>query len=796
MGLALGCGEEAEQTPCACEKETSTGCEQPSDKESGTAEDTGDPQGTDTACVGDPQGTDTGCESASCEECTCEDCPEETASGTGGGTSTESGTNSGTDTGTGEESTSDTDTYETSGTASITFTPVYGSNAKLQFSALWKMSIPGYDSNGKFLLMLCPSDDPTCLRPVVIHEVTADEIKNSNPIQNTWGPQIEIENLPEGTWNAQVIYDSGRSRAMGYAWDDDFPTKEKAWGGIVSESDMMLAASDDHPAVGYNPPPSAMEITLVEGEMLDINTTNVGGMGMRLPLEHYHERDISPDPTPESGIVVAATGQGARIVDLANFSVKTSASFGGTDYYDFTMVDDQDNAVDGGVCGMVKGPGNTVFLLFLNGTVERAGFAVQFNPITGEQVSSNVVNFPGGGNDTPCRGVFHEYGGNGYLWVANVPGTPSVPASGMWYANVTNLESGNVEAGFLSNTEPDDGDIYQDGIHRLAALNDTLYLVSVTDVAPCGSNVCVFQADFAANGKPTMRKDAGQYIVYNAGALGGSVTVGSTTYSCVIGPPTAGMTIAEFHDGRDLLFVGTCLEIAVFDLANNGDKLDFNGPAPGRPGMPGVLFGEGLTEFSLAPDGKTLWVVPASKSTTHFCFQKGNGQWQTYNRHMFMPIDLSQDAEGMTGLPGIAPEHNLADLDGDVEQNCTIGTYDTPVIDPGVDLDFAYLKKYIVEWAPDLAGATPTSIPVGPSMAAANHTLWMRGSGVTGVSGLANQGHLAQYDLASQKVVLWPQDDHDFYEVWMGGTSTRWGFDMTPNNDNAIHTKGLLYFPL
>jgi hypothetical protein len=147
----------------------------------------------------------------------------------------------------------------------------------------------------------------------------------------------------------------------------------------------------------------------------------------------------------------------------------------------------------------------------------------------------------------------------------------------------------------------------------------------------------------------------------------------------------------------------------------------------------------------------------------------------------------------MSGLPGIKAEFNVANVDETEGSDCTIGTYPTPEVDPGLDLDFAYLKKYIVEWAPDLAGSTPTSVPVGPSIAAANDTIWMRGSGISGVSGLANQGHLASFELDAQKVVLWPSGDDPYYMVWVGGTDTRWGFDMTPENDNAINSEAIMY---
>ncbi len=664
------------------------------------------------------------------------------------------------------------DSASLTGTATLSFVVKFGE--KVQFPAGWAISIPGYDGDSTIVFMLCNTTDPTCRQPVLLRAVANAE-KENKIIQFSWGPKVTLNGLPAGSYKLMVFADSSTSRARGYGWDQSFSTKELDWGGKASEADLMLNDSSDPPASGHNPAAKARDITLVNGQTLDLGD---------LFLSHYHQRDISPDPQKENGIIAVATDSGLRVVNLNDLGVKAAYTSGATKYYDYVMQDDQGDAFDGSVCGMVRGPGATAFLLF-RGAATGAGFAVQFNPVSGQQVSTKRVLFPGTPSDTPCRGYYHEQQGQKYLWVTNAVG-PSAALEGVWYANVSGLVSADVTAGVVTQT---DDMFFRDGVDQIAALGDTVYFASNSSQTPCGGKSCAFKATFDSAGKPAMKKSGATYEALVGPGLADAVTTASGDVSCVTSPGYAGMAIARFHDGKDLLFLGECLEITMFDLAT-GSKLDFNGPGAGKPGLDATLFGQGFVSFSLSPDGKVLWAVSNDKSLIHFNLQKGvSGNRQTYNRWMLLPIDLT------TGdLPSISADYNTQNLDG-YEGTTTTGVYSTPAIDPGVDVDFAYLKQYIIRWAPDLAGGTPTAIPVGPTIAAANHTVWLRGSQVGG-SGLANQGNVAVFALPDAKVVLWPRGTKPFYEVWTGGTDTKWGYDLTPENDNSVGTHGVLYFAL
>jgi hypothetical protein len=251
------------------------------------------------------------------------------------------------------------------------------------------------------------------------------------------------------------------------------------------------------------------------------------------------------------------------------------------------------------------------------------------------------------------------------------------------------------------------------------------------------------------------------------------------------------MAIAPFHDGRTLLFLGQCLEVSVFDV-ETGEKLDYNDAGPGRPGFDATVFGQGFTSFTASPDGHVLYAVPATKSVIHFNFQIGTGsQRVTFDRHMILPFDMSQGTR-----PELLAEYAKENID-DWEGLTGIGVYETPAIDPGIDIRYAYRNKYQVYWAPDTAGSIPSVLPTGPTVAVGNNTLWLRGSGIPGVSGLGWAGNLGVSALQTNKQVLWPRGDDPFFGVWLAGPAPDdgFGYDLTPESVQEVATYGLLYMP-
>ena len=109
-----------------------------------------------------------------------------------------------------------------------------------------------------------------------------------------------------------------------------------------------------------------------------------------------------------------------------------------------------------------------------------------------------------------------------------------------------------------------------------------------------------------------------------------------------------------------------------------------------------------------------------------------------------------------------------------------------------------------VDWAPSLAGSTNQSgsIPTGPSIAVANNTIWLRGSGIPGVSGLGKGSNLMAYSISERRAHLWAHNQNDegwdYYHVWQGGNEgdAPFGYDLTPESNQYLATYGLLYVGL
>ena len=676
------------------------------------------------------------------------------------------------------------------GEASLAFSPTWG-GARAQFQGQnWQTFIdlaifqPARAElrDTRLVVMLCAPSDPTCQAPVLLREVAADET-DGDPIQNMFGPDVAVRGLPAGEYELMIFADTGLSRSRGHAWDDGFETDETAWGGVVSELDVMMSAVDAAP--GVTPPPATRRITLVDGETLDLGT---------IELQHVHDRDISPAPTAESGTMAVAIAQGLRLIDLSTHTMIETAPSSG--FYTHAMVGPSGSPFAGTVCGMVRGPADTVFVLYQDRGVG-AGFAVQFDVATRTQLhGGRRVVFPGDG--TPCRGFYHDVGPVGTLYVTNASASrlnrdEAAAAENLWVAPLTGLSSGDVVATRLDRAHDPR---LQHGVDDLASDGRTLYFsISGESTAgglpsECTRSYCVFAADIDRAGVPTIRE--GEYLV--GPEIGESYPTPMGDVTCIEeASPWAPIEIATFHDGRRLLFLGACLEVAVFDLAT-GDELDLS-PAPGVQGVDGTRFGYAMNELALSPDGQTLWALPQLDSPIHFYFRRGVEEpavRSTGDRHMALPIDLSRGT-----APALHPAFTGDDIDG-YEGTTDTGPYRTPAADPGVDINHAYYAAYLRHWIGDAPSFQPAASPTGPSLAVTRHALWVRGAGnaEAGASGLGKSGNLAVYDLATRRAVLFPYDDAGFYRFWHGGAegSPSWGFDLTPENGETIATFGLEYF--
>lgn len=691
----------------------------------------------------------------------------------------------------------------TVGNAGLTFKPLLGPDAKQQFDGAARPFIPEDTSmdRGDLLILLCEAGDDACAGPIVRVVDKADEgewpadIGGPAPIQKSFGPQISIPDLPAGTYELTVVYDSLDSHRRGFGWDDGFETDETAWGGLVSETDLMLAEAS--PAPAQNPPPTTIAVTLVDDEVVDLG---------ELVLGHYHEREISEPPPADTGVLVVGnkTDDAMRIIDLASYEVEST---GGT--LDVPLLAGDGSEIQGSMCNVIEGPRDTVYALFTSSGMqnEEAGFAAQFDVRSREQVGG-LVAFPRGTSQAgPCRAVWHEHQGSDYLFAVAADSTNQGGNRGFWYANVTSLEDGDVDATVMALA---DDLLFDQPLMNVEAWQGEVYIGTTTDDLPeCEGATCLYIADFDASGRPTLRTDgSGERALYQAGTLRGDVALGEQTVSCADveqGVYYFGLSVETFaKTGTDYLVVGNCHSVEMVDLAA-GERVDFDAAQAGTQGLVGALYGGGFYDFERSPDGETLWAVSANKSrVVHYpsAYEPSGALGEgrvTIDRHALMPIHLGADAPGE--LPSI-DESWGADRDGfSGLPDDGIQDYSTPEFDPGIDLRGAFLKAYYLMWNESLSGSLPNPFPVGPSIAVANETVWLRGAGADlgddGASGLGVGGNLSVLDLDAQRLVLWPRTpEGDFYRPFVGLKQFEFGFDLTPGEARSIATAGLVYVEL
>lgn len=642
-----------------------------------------------------------------------------------------------------------------------------------------------FSARPKLVMMLCNIEDEVCNEPVLTRELTEAD-GYTQPIQNTSGPTIKLYDLPEGWFHMVVFADSERSVALG----EDYKTTKNGttYGGMISETDMVTIANDEE-LTENNPPIATVPIIVKkDAEMQDLGTLN---------LSHFHERDISTHPDGENGYIVTATQTGLRMVDLKSYSLLSGNS--GRYSHDFQFVDESNNVIQDSVCGLIKADDETVWVLFSG---KNDGYAVPFNPKTQTQIGTKKVVFEsiGGSKAAPCRGIAHTVNDEKMLFVSNYPG-PAGATEGLWAVNVKNVLDDSAVVTARAYGSKDDA-FYQAGSYALAAYGDRLYSLpapstKTKNLKPCGEgNACVFQLkiDPKATDKNylTLMKKGDAYDIIQEENITKEVTIDGQMLSCATGKLNLpGMGLAA-NDAHAFLFVSRCNDTAVYDVVGETpQKIDMDDRAVGVNNMATHLFGQFMHTFTLSPDGKTLWAVPANKSLMMF-YADVNGKRASVNRFMAMPLDITGSK------PVLKAEYNKIDIDDYSEKpEGSVDAYVTPVIDPGLDLTNFYLHQYIVKWYPSLVGATPTFDITSPQVAVAQHTLWLGNTTASSSATFGQYSDLAVYDLAAQRGVLFPaySDMENFYRVFTNGNDSgrNFGFSLSPINHAQTATFGVVY---
>lgn len=608
-------------------------------------------------------------------------------------------------------------------------------------------------AKGDLYLQLC--DDEACTKVV-------SSTKVINYMFSTGFPkEVQVGGLKPGTYHARFGLDTAKSQGLA----GDFATQK----GFGQLDVLQVASPEAKLPKGQNPPPATKKITIGATGAVDMGEVVLGSLVFQSPAFA---------PTTEQGFLLSATsGSGSyrnrvSVLDLSTYKLATPMvpKLGGKDF-------------TGDLCGFVKGTGSTAYAL---GVGEKGAYVFAFDTDKRAFASGEPVWVPHpdckadgtcgtlspNGYPWLCRGTYAERGGKKMLYLVDYKGAGALPVPmgrHMAAIDVTKLDAGGGgsvvasygvgAAPFLTNKRLTRAVAY--AADKLYVLEPSWSKALVDDKVPLKNTIHVLP--LLADGKVDFAKKT-------------SFQVGTADDTC--GATNNAMPAFGLYNfgGAPRLFVGT---------DNALELVNLDGKSAGS--IDTTTYGVLPTSLALSPDGKTLYAMPNCKSSKNKArLLKGTSTTDrfTLDRHAVVILDLTSGG----ATPALKETSRDFDEDG------------TP--DGGIDLEFLYLKRDLLRWAPDAGGSVPPTVYTGPEIAVGNGSLFMRGSGIQGnggssisSSGLGQVGDVGVYDLGKGRGVMFRN-----YNIWLDGPSSRWGYDLEPKTTSKdpgddISVAALLYVP-
>ncbi|MBQ9243086.1 MAG: hypothetical protein IJ165_07640 [Proteobacteria bacterium] len=713
----------------------------------------------------------------------------------------------------------------------LSFTLSYGNYLTYMSIQNWYTLLPEASGTsgtgvGEIVIMLCDLDDPTCKRPAHVRTVTEEEGWKSAPIQNMHGPQINLYDLPEGTWNMMIFEDSLVSASNGMDWKHKNPLchEYEDWNCIVSETDRMLVSKSDYDAYnkadknkwGSYIQPSTIEVTVPAKCTSASCTSDLG----TLMLAHYHERNISIDPRPEDGYIAVGTAGGLRIVDLSDFSVLDSY---GPEYQDFMLLNDDGSNIDGVPCGLIDGDdGSTVWVIYNLTKADAYNIAVPFNVQTREQIGNKHVILKSRiSNPALCRGVVKD--GKMVVWprYQGKPGNGQVVYTSS-LSDVLNDEA-NVTASDCTKAGGSDECAeqpipYLNDTDSLVVWHDTIFSIlgnRNVDGKPKQSNggmcagsedLCVFKTQAGEDALYPLSdaNDSGSFL--EGGAYAEQPTTANGKIECELNDyfmNVPALALVEKSENEALLIASKCLTVAAWKLTFNGQMISEErislGTLPGQQNLDVSAYGVYIHDWALSPDKTRLYGMPSGPSSVMLYTKLGlEDKWSSSNRTIGLVLDVSGDK------PTIAADEQFNRNIDNFEGNNNDKNPKSPAIDQGLDIQQHWYTQYFSAWTNNLQGSVTTFRPARPLMVASKNTLWLTrvGDGVTkgGKDSKTTLGHyrdIATYDLKEGRSILWPHLDETYYHPFTGATADDRpsGFPLDRVNYDTVNTMGIVYLP-
>ena len=636
-----------------------------------------------------------------------------------------------------------TDTPGPSGTASLVAKVKIVKNFPLQVVDLLKQYLTADKIfKGDLYLQLC--EDQDCTKVVATKQVLQGELFSTGFYKD-----IQVSGLPAGTFYARFAIDTLYSQEYGSSFQED---------GTFGPMDIVQTVDGaPSPTPGSNPPAGTVEVTLVDGQSTDIGSHELGTL--------LFEDPSFPPSTEDGFLLVAASGKDVyrnqiRVVDLSTYTVSKSIT-----------LERDGNQFAGDICGFVRGQGDVLYVVAVGaaGAYVFAFDTKNLSFVTGSPVLIPHPDYDGGDTTNldpekypwPCRGVSITKSGKEFLYLIAFKGAGSLTNSAPYplvVVDVTGLASG--QGGQLVETYDDTVDQFFDTsriIRGAATDGDKLYLLEASWSKLVDKNT-VYAFTVGDDGRVT--KDS---LEIQSGTADDNC---DSTNNWV-----PAIAVVDFG-GQKVITVGNDEGIGIYGL--DGSKLSW---------IDTTAYGRLITSFALSPDGKVLYAMPNCKSAAKKASVKAgvSDKRVDLDRHAIVAIDLTSNPSDPVLLYG--------DRDFDEDGNP----------DGGIDLEFLYLKRSLLRWCETCTGVVPPTAYTGPEIAVGQRSVFLRGTGIQSdeknSSGLGQLADIGVFDIDSGKGVIFRD-----YNIWLDGPSSRWGFDLNPDDPTKDYqddqsTAALIYVP-
>lgn len=552
-------------------------------------------------------------------------------------------------------------------------------------------------------------------------------LSTAAPNGSGFGNPFTISEAPAGRSYLQLVGDTAVSIAVGKGACDIDTCPGDA--DVLQIEPVRIESNNGAFSRSPNPPPTSIEVEVTAGGTIELPGTQYLG---HLVFDEAPLRRPIASPRPDRFLVAledAASGFVHRMTRMVIDSEGLPQNEGAGE---ILTVDGL--PVPGDVCGIVRGdeglfaivrgaPGVWILALDFEGRATSEG-PVAFLPNPEERQPPPA----------PCRGEFARIDGRPFLYLNEYAGAGSREDSWPYPIVVVDLEAGTFTTPYTERFGPSAlRGLVVDVAHRIVVVSEMSWSAQPNNI---GTMVTAIQIG------PDGQLGELERVIH-MGRPSDDTCGATNNWPGALTRLTIG--------GVDRLVMGHDEGVTVFELPSLQPMTDLDLRAHGR------LF----RQIAVSPDGTRAYAVPQCKARIedgHFTLPTQADDRVATDRTLAVELDLT------------GPELRVAETTIDID------TDGTP--DPGIDLEYYFLKHYLRTFNPGMP--LPPVLLVAPQVAVGESSMILRGSGA-GASGLGQAQDLTFFDRATGHGLLL-----NGYVPWWHGLSGVWGFDFVPGEESSV----------